>query len=103
MEFLNNMIKTLRLDDPQVQKDAKVAFYILFAVIAAVYTVRVYSAGPQRRRSWLKLRSNSPDPEKSDNVGKYANEKLKPTARTPGSESFISSSHASKPTRETDH
>lgn len=94
MGRLNYITKTLQLDDPQVQKDVKVALYILFAVVAAIYTVRVYSASPQRRRTWLRFRSNSPDPERSDDAGKFANEKLKPTARVPGSK-CISTSFAS--------
>ena len=63
-------------------------YWLLLVLLVLIFVGREVARRRQSNKSWLKLRSRSPDPEKSDDVGKFAKEKLKPTDRPPGSESL---------------
>ena len=75
------MMKKAGLDNAKTQHDVKLAFYFIVAVLALVFIVRSLVNRKSNNKPWLKLRSRSPDPEKSDNM------KLKAATRPYGSES----------------
>lgn len=70
-------------DNVQIAKEALVAGFLLVCV---VYVLQ-YLQHRRPKRSWLKLRRDSPDPEKNDDPGRFAAQRFKPTDRQLGSKS----------------
>ena len=80
MERVHGVLKKADLDNSNV----KWGLYCLLAVAALSYFVRAVILKKTTDRSWLKLRRSSPDPERSDDINKYA-AKMKSSDRPFGS------------------
>jgi hypothetical protein len=84
LEDLPRWTHGIRREHPELVHNAIQAAIAGFVLVGVVGIVR--SLLHQRQsRSWLKLRRASPDPEKSDDAGKFAATQMKPTGREPGS------------------
>lgn len=59
--------------------------YIFLLATGVVYLVAKWTSKKQSTKSWLKIRPRSPDPEKSSDVAQFAEKKMKPSDRPPGS------------------
>ena len=68
----------------QNQQTLRIGLFYLLGFIAIFYAIRWFRRS-ETSRTWLKLRSNTPDPEKSDDVSRFTNQNMKPTDRKPGS------------------
>lgn len=72
---------------------SRIAIYGIFALAAILFLAgrRIYSHGT---KSYLALRPRSPDPEKPSDVANFAEKRMKPTDREPGSKSSSRHVHA---------
>lgn len=84
---LKALSASIGFNNPHAVKLAKEALVAGALLVGIVYVVQTYFYSRKPNRSWLKLRRDSPDPEKNDDPGRYAAQKLKPTDRKPGSKS----------------
>lgn len=79
---------SINFSDPHTIRLAKEALIAGVFLVVIVYVVQALSKDRKPNRSWLKfMRQDSRDPEKNDDPGKYAVQKMKPTSRKPGSKS----------------
>ena len=60
--------------------------YALLALAAIALLVRYVKDKQAQPKAWLKGRPRSPDPEKPTDVNTFAEKRMKPTERPPGSE-----------------
>lgn len=66
LERMQNVLKKMRLGKAILQQNWKIILYLLPALFALVYVVRVSRTRKANGKPRLKLRSRSPDPEKTD-------------------------------------
>lgn len=76
---------SLLFKDPHTLKLAKEALIAGIILVGVVYVVQSLLQNRKPNQSWLKLRRQSPDPEKNDDPGRYAAQRMKPSDRKPGS------------------
>jgi hypothetical protein len=76
------------VEDFRIEKvfNVKTVPYTLLALAGLVLLVKYFSQRSRRPKTWLKSRPRSPDPEKPTDVNTFADKKMKPTERPPGSE-----------------
>ena len=65
-EWMQNLVRKAGLGDTKTQIDFKVAVYVVGVLFAVVYLTQSIRIRRSTGQPWLKLRSRSPDPEKSD-------------------------------------
>ena len=85
MQRVRNAVKNVDLDSLTRPENAKYGLYIFVGAVVIAYFIHAFVHRRKPNRSWLKLRSRSPDPEKSDDVGRFAEKNMKATDRKPGS------------------
>jgi hypothetical protein len=81
---MQNVLEKVNPGQTRLQQDLKIMLFILGALFALVYVVRLIRIRHTNGRAWLKLRSRSPDPEKT-NARKSAEKQTK-SVRPFGSE-----------------
>ena len=65
-EWMQNVVTKAGLGDTKTQIDLKVTLYVMGVFFAVVYLTQSIRIRRATGKPWLKLRSRSPDPEKSD-------------------------------------
>ena len=83
IDSLQSFAKDRGLDGSNV----KLSMYWAAAVVVLALVTRSIVHRRKANRSWLKLRSRSPDPEKSDDINKFVNQ-MSPSQREFGSKSL---------------
>jgi hypothetical protein len=94
LEDLPRRAHDIRHEHPELVHNAIQAAIAGFVLVGVVGIVRSLLHQRGQSRSWLKLRRASPDPEKSDDAGKFASTQMKPTGREPGSKWRVVEIHA---------
>ena len=84
-ERMHNILERLGVGETRSQQQFRIILYLLGALFAVIYLVRYLRTRQAVSTPWLKLRSRSPDPEKSD--ARKSAEKQTKAVRPFGSES----------------
>lgn len=86
---LRRLAASIDFNDPHVIRLAQEALVAGVFLVILVYVVQALSKSRKSNQSWLRfMRRDSRDPEKNDDPGRYAVQKMKPASRKPGSKSI---------------